>query len=241
MKQDMHIICLRSVAYSDSKSILAAYSLEAGRVSFLVSAGKGREAMRRRALTQPLGLLECVADVVPGRDIHRLAEVRPLHPLAALRSNPMKCGVVMFLAEVLGVIMRESQGDASTWRFIERAIVEFDALDAAKVANFHLWFLWGVGRCLGISPDVSAYDVGKVFDMSDGIFRTSAPLHRNFVAPEQSHTVALLGRMSIDNLHLFRFTRQERNAVLDGILRYLSIHITSLGGIRSVDVLRSMF
>ncbi len=95
MKQKMHIICLRSVRYSDSKSILSAYSLEAGRVSLLVGSGNGREAMRRRALTQPLGVLECVADVVPGRDIHRVAEMRPLHPLSALRANPVKCGVAM--------------------------------------------------------------------------------------------------------------------------------------------------
>jgi DNA repair protein RecO (recombination protein O) len=240
VKQKMNIICLRTVRYSDSRSILTAYSLEGGRVAFVVNSGSGREALRRRALTQPLALVECVADVRAGSDIHRIAELRALTPLASLRSNPLKGAVALFIAEVLGALLRESQPDEAAWHFIERSIMALDLLEMPKVANFHLWFLWGIGGCLGVSPDVRAYSPGNVFDMSDGIFRGSAPLHGEFVPAGESATVALLGRMSLDNLHLFRFTLQERNAVLDGILRYLSIHITPLGSLKSLDVLRSL-
>ncbi len=240
MKQKMHIICLRSVRYSDSKSILSAYSLEAGRVSLLVGSGKGREAMRRRALTQPLGVLECVADVVPGRDIHRVAEMRPLHPLSALRANPVKCGVAMFLAEVLGVILGESQADEPMWRFVSAAVVRLDALEPDKVANFHVYFLYRLGMVAGIAPDSATFAPGKVFDLSDGRFRTAAPLHRDFLYSDEAEVAATLSRMTFDNMHLFRFTRAQRNRVTDLILRYFTIHYARLDSIKSLEVLRSL-
>ncbi|MDE5744509.1 MAG: DNA repair protein RecO [Paramuribaculum sp.] len=241
MKQKMQIICLRTVRYSDSANILSAYSLESGRVSFLMSDGKGRESARRRALTQPLGIVECVADVRPGREIHRLADLRAMTPLTTLRSNPIKCAVALFMAEVLGSLLRESQTDEAVWRYIERSVLALDEIEAARVANFPLWFLYGMGRCLGVSPDSSEYYPGMVFDMDGGIFRKSAPLHRNYVSAERSAAVALLERMTLENMHLFRFTREQRGEVLDGILHFLSIHHAPLAGLKSLDVLRTLF
>lgn len=241
MKQQMHIVCLRSVRYSDSKYILSAYSLEAGRVSFLMNDGKGREAVRRRALTQPLALVECVADIVPGRDIHRMGDMRALAPLSGMRSNPVKCAVALFIAETLGSLLRESQSEPGLWKFVEQAIIALDGMDSRKTANFHLWFLYGLGRFLGISPDVGGYSPGEVFDMADGIFRKTAPMHRDFISSEQAASVAMLERMTLDNMHLFRFTREQRNATLDGILRYLSMHYAPLSGLKSLDILRTLF
>lgn len=241
MKQKMHIICLRTVRYSDSHSILSAYSLEGGRVSFLVGDGRGREASRRRALTQPLGLLECVADIRPDREIHRIGEMRATYPLAGLRSNPVKCAIALFIAEVLGSLLRESQKDEGVWRFVESSVLALDGIEGARAANFHLWFLYGMGRCLGVSPDTSEYYPGAVFDMDSGIFRRSAPLHRNFVSAERSGSVALLERMTLENMHLFRFTRDQRNETLDGILHFLSMHHAPLSGLKSLDVLRALF
>lgn len=237
----MHIICLRTVRYSDSANILSAYSLEAGRVSFLLSDGNGREASRRRALTQPLGLIECVAEIRPGKEIHRLAELRATSPLATLRSNPVKCAIALFMAEVLCSLLRESQRDEVVWKFVEQSVLALDNIEGARAANFHLWFLYGMGRCLGISPDASGYYPGMVFDIEGGVFRKSAPLHRNYVSAERSGSVALLERMTLENMHLFRFTREQRGEVLDGILHFLSLHHAPLTGLKSLEVLRTLF
>lgn len=241
MKQKMHIICLRTVRYSDSANILSAYSRENGRVSFLMSDGKGRESSRRRALTQPLSILECVADVRPGREIHRIAELRAVSPLAALRTNPVKCSIALFIAEVLCSLLRESNSDEVVWRYVERSVLALDEIEAVRAANFHLWFLYGMGRCLGVSPDASEYYPGMVFDIDGGVFRKSAPLHRNYVSAERSGAVALLERMTLENMHLFRFTREQRGEVLDGILHFLSVHHAPLSGLKSLDVLRTLF
>ena len=43
------------------------------------------------------------------------------------------------------------------------------------------------------------------------------------------------------NMHLFRFSRRERNEALDLILEYYSLHYTSLTSLRSLDILRELF
>ena len=52
-------VALKMTRYSDTQSILTAYSREWGKVAFAVSVGKGKGASRLRALTMPLGLVEC--------------------------------------------------------------------------------------------------------------------------------------------------------------------------------------
>lgn len=241
MKKELHIIALRTVRHTDRHSILTAYSLELGRVAFAIPAGAGREALRRRALLMPLALVECVADIRPGREVMIMHEPRAEEPLTSLRTNPVKSSLVMFIAEVLGVVLRDGPPDELSYAYIHNAVTLLDRLPTESVANFHLMFLYGLGRFLGIEPDVSGYRQGMVFDMLDGRFRLSAPMHRHYLDPVQSGAVVALSRMNPANMHLFKMSRHERNQLLDGILQYYSLHYTGLQSLRSLDVLRELF
>ncbi len=237
----MHIIALRTVRYSDSQNILAAYSREAGRVAFLLAAGGGKEAVRRRCLLQPMSMAECVAQVTPGREIHRLSEVRPLSAASVLAANPVKTSVALFLAEVLGLALREGGPDTRVFDYIAHSVEVLYATPTSRVANFHLRFLWGLGEMLGIAPDTGSYRPGAVFDMTDGTFRQSLPLHSDYLLSEEAAGVARLGRMTYANMHRFRLNRTERDYILEKMLRYYSIHHTDMSSIKSLDILRTLF
>ncbi len=241
MKQKLHIITLRTIHHNDRHDILAAYSLEAGRVAFAIPAGAGKEASRRRALLMPLALVECVADVKPTHNIMLMYEPRALAPLHGLRSHPIKSAVALFLAEILGLVLRDGPADSSLYKYVSTSVLALDGLRSDQIANFHICFLWGLGAFLGIEPDMDGYVEGMLFDMIDGRFRLSAPLHNHFLDAAESKAVAAIARMNYSNMHLFRMNRRERNALLDGILRYYSLHYTALGSLKSLDVLRELF
>ena len=158
------LIALKTTRYSDTQNILTAYSRELGRVSMSVPAGKGKEASRIRALTMPLGLLECETDVKPGKEVLPMRQVRPLAALAAMRSDPLRQMVAMFIAEVLSVVLRESVPDESVFRYIESSVRCLDSAFGRMAANFHICFLINLGRLLGIEPDVTTYAPGMVMD-----------------------------------------------------------------------------
>lgn len=241
MNRNIEMICLRTVKYSDSAAVLTVFSRQCGRMAFIVPAGNGRTATRIRAITQPLCIVEGVADIKPGRDLHRISEIRQIVPLGALQANPLKCAIALFLAEITGIMLREGMPDENTWQFLSHAVTSLEALPKKSIANFHLWFLYRLGDRLGVKPDSSTYSPGRIFDINDGIFRNTAPLHTNYVGPQQAREVALLDRMTIDNLHAFKLTRDQRNEILDGMLRYLSLHYAPIGTIKSLDVLRALF
>ena len=241
MKQKMQFIALRTVRHNDRHSILSAYSAECGRVAFAIPAGAGKEASRRRALLMPMSIVECVADIKPGREVSLMSEPRALAPLMGLRTNPIKSSIALFLAEVLGVVLRYGPPDSTLYKYICSSIEVLDLLPSNRSANFHVCFLWGLGRFIGIEPDTEEYRTGMVFDMQDGRFRMSAPLHPNYLDSERSQAVAAVSRMRYATMHLFKMSRAQRNELLDGILRYYSMHYAGLQSLRSLEVLRELF
>ncbi|MBE6317532.1 MAG: hypothetical protein E7081_00970 [Bacteroidales bacterium] len=240
MYQLLHCVALRTIKYNDKNSILSVYSLEMGRLSFLVSAGNGREANRRRAMLMPLSIFECVASIKPGRELHTMRDLRVLVPLHGLHSHPMKGAVTMFIADVLNAVLRESQREDATFAFLVDAITRFDVMNEG-IANFHLCFLYKLGRFIGIEPDVSTYQSGAVFDMQEGLFRMTPPLHHKYLSVDEASVLAMLSRMTFDNMRFYRFNRNQRNDLLDKILEYYTIHYSSLSQMQSLDVLRSLF
>ncbi|MDE7025491.1 MAG: DNA repair protein RecO C-terminal domain-containing protein [Paramuribaculum sp.] len=237
----MEIIALRTTRYSDSSAILGAYSRQGGRMSFLVPAGGGREATRRRALLMPLGVVECVADIRPGRAIHNMREPRAVLPLSSVRCNPLKNAVASFLAEVLGLVLREGHSDEALWGYVRGAIEALEALPGDKVANFHICFLLRLSRFIGVEPDWESWGDGKLFDLVDAVYRSSAPMHKHYLTPDESRVAYILSRMTFVNMYRFRLNRVQRRQIIDVIMRYYSLHYTGMSGLKSLDVLVSLF
>lgn len=240
MKQTLNLIALRTIRHNERHNIFTAYSLECGRMAFAVPAGGGKVASRMRALMMPLSMLECEADVRPGREVHLLGNVRTLMPLHSIAANPVKNSLALFLAEVLGAVLREGPPDAGVWHYVAHGICQLESMPPNRLANFHLCFLTGLASCLGIAPDCAGYRCGMTFDMVDARFRTTAPLHSAFLGPDEAQAVGTLLRLTYANMHRWRLDRATRARVLDGILEYYTLHHTALNNLRSLDVLHAL-
>lgn len=234
------MVTLRTVRYNDRHNILSAYTLEAGRMSFLVPAGNGREAARRRALLMPLSLVECQSDATANRDIHRMHDVAPLMALHGIHAHPAKVSIAMFLAELLSHLLRESQADKAMFAFLADSIATLDVTPGSRAANFHIAFLMKMLRFLGIEPVYDTWRPGRVFDMADGVFRDSAPLHGKWLTAADSEALRNLSRISYPTMHLYRLGRSDRNAIVDRLLQYYSLHLAPLPALATLSVLRSL-
>ncbi len=240
MHKTLHCIALRTIKYNERNNILTVYSLEAGRVSLLTSAGAGKEASRRRAITMPMSVFRCEVDMRPGREIYNMREPQSCIALHGVHAHPVKSAIAMFLAELLAAVLKESQEDKALFAFLTDAIERLDASHHG-VANFHIAFLYQLGQYVGIEPDISTYMPGRTFDMREGIFRVSPPLHSHYLDGNDSAVLATLSRISWQNAHAYRFSRTERQRVLQLILDYYTLHYESLASLRSLDVLRALF
>lgn len=247
MYTPLHCIALRTVRHSDSRAILTAWSAELGRVSIGMPDGRGREASRRRALTMPLAFFEAVGDVRPGRDILTVRDLKATagSPTGAA-PGPARTMLHLFLAEALDHLLRQSSPEPLLSEYVFGSLRELGRMThPVALANFHIVFLFGLARFLGIAPDTavpSGAEADKlIFDLRDASFRRSLPAHPLFYGGGEAEAVALLGRMNFGNMHLVHFTREERGRILDGIINYYHLHLSPPGGLKTLEVLRQLY
>ena len=240
MLRQISIIPLRITPYNDRNSILAAYSRELGRISFLLPSGAGREAQRRRALVRPLCPVQCVASIAPGREVAVMREPQPLFVAQNLLCDPLRATMAIFLADALCAVLRQSESEPLLFNFVVDAARRLND-PSTPVANFHLAFLMKLGQFVGIAPDGGTWREGYVFDMLDAVFRPSAPMHGNWLEPTEAQALERLSRIDWDTMHRYKYTRAQRARVLDLILDFYTLHHVNLRQLRSLPVLRDLF
>lgn len=240
MQKTLKILPLRLTAHSDRTSILSAYSRELGRVSFAVSSGSGAGAARRRALLMPLNPVEVVASSRAGSELMTFREPRALMPLHEIMASAERSAVLLFMAEVVERILRQSESEPLLFDFIVDAVRRLNQAETS-VANFHLCFLIRMAGMLGIAPDGGEFQEGMIFDMTEGVFRVSMPLRGRALSAADSRVAAMFMRMDWENQSAFRLDRGRRNEILDRILEYYSLHLADLSTLRSPGILRALF
>ncbi|MBR6283917.1 MAG: DNA repair protein RecO [Muribaculaceae bacterium] len=240
MYEKLRGVVLCTVKYSDKNNIVHIYTDAHGRLAFAVAQGSTRGARQRNALLMPLSLVEMEARITPGRELCSMHDLRSLRLLADIHANPAKSAVAMFMGEVLSHCIQEQERNDALFAYIHHSVTTLEELKRG-VANFHICFLYGLGEHLGIQPDVSTYERGAWFDMDGGVFIPHPAGTQHLMRPDEAAVIRLISRMTFDNLHAFRFNREQRNQVLDTILTYYRLHNSTLGTLRSPDVLKQLF
>lgn len=240
MVETLHGIVLNVVKYNDRNNIARIYTRERGMTAFLVPQGNTQAARRRRALFMPLSCIAFEARLTPQRDIGSLHGTRRTSVPISITSDPVKTAIALFLGELLTRVIVEQERNEPLYDFIEAGVNLLENTSRG-IANFHICFLFHLGRFIGIQPDTASYAPGRHFDMDEGTFVNTVPRGHHSLPPEEARVIHLLDRMTFANMHLFRFNHHERNAMLDTILAYYRLHHSALGAMRSHDVLKQLF
>lgn len=239
MYEHLECIALRTTRISDSKSLLSVWERTHGRLTFAIPAGASREARRRRAITAPMLLFGCQCDLRPGRDIYSVKELTATDGISAVDRSPAKGMIGMFLGEFLDLMLRRADVDPYLSSFLFDSALALSLIENNHaVANFHIIFLYRLVHFMGIEPDIEAN--GDIFDLREARFRATAPLHHDYIEGREAKMVRIIGRYGYDRAHRLPLDRYGRKTALDVILRYFSIHLSSLEALKSLDVLRAM-
>ena len=211
-------IVLHIIPYNDKISVAHLYTEQYGRSSYLIPQGGGKKARMFRSLFMPFSILELDIDYRNSRELQKIIEARTVLPLQNIYSEP----------------------NLPLFAFIARSIQVLNIMEEGK-ANFHLCFLLQLCSFLGFSPNMETYRPGYFFDMLNGIFSPSRPIHTYTLDAREAEVFARLTRMDFNNLRHFKFNRGERNAILDRILTYYRLHQPDISELRSPEILRAIF
>ena len=233
-------LVLSTVNYGDRQLIVDLLTRQAGRQSFIVRLSQSPHGRVHRRLFQPLTLLDADFTLRPNRTLQRFSEVRMSRPWTSLTANPYKMPLVFFVAEFLRHATRDEQDVATLFDYVVDSVEWLD-MASEGYANFHLVFMIRLSMFLGFFPNLESYEPGACFDLRSGCFTPQAPMHPDFMPPDDAAKMRLLMRMTYDNMHLFAMSRDDRNRCVDIILRFYRLHIPDFPEMRSLEVVKTLF
>jgi len=185
-------------------------------------------------------ILDFVMYYKEAREMQTLREFTVSYSPADIYSNIRKSSVAVFLGEVLASVLREEHPNERLFDYIEDSIIYFDTRKE-DYANFHLAFLAGLSSFLGFEPRKRKDSSDLYFDMLNGGFVASPPLHGNFADRELSEILAFLFSSSFDKITDIKLTGIVRNEILETLIKYYSLHLPGLKKIKSLEVLKAVY
>lgn len=211
-----------------------------GRRSFIVQGVRsGRGKGSKAALFQPLFTVEFEGLESTRGELHRFAEVRSGMVLRRTPFDVKRSTVALFIAEVLYRLIKESDHNETLFERVWSAIAALDTIEEG-VANFHLWFLANLSRELGFMPS-GEYRNGYIFDIQNGIFRSTKPSHQLHMSPNEAELLNTMLSIDVEQLGDVKLNRTSRTEFLEALIRYYSYHLDDINKIHSIEILRELF
>ncbi len=236
-------VVLHSFKYGENRLIADLFTREHGRLSFIMNIPKTSKGRLKKQLFQPLSLIDVECDLRPNVQLQHLRDARMTDPFSSIPFEPAKLAISLFIAEFLYHALRgEREGNAQLFDYMTNSIRWLDAATTGY-ANFHLAFLMRLSRFLGFYPLIKEEGARSdtYFDLRAGTFCSEAPLHHDFLAPEEAAHIHTMMRMDFQTMHLFRMNRNERNRCLDIMLTYYQLHLPDFPELKSLPVLQELF
>ena len=233
-------IVLWTVKYGESRIIVDLLTREAGRVSMVCQLTKSGKGKIKKQLLQPMTMLDVAFDYRKNISLQHFQDLRIGQVYRSLLFDPYKLSITLFLAEFLIYATRDETDNRQLYDFIETSLLWLDNADGG-FANFHLVFMLRISLFIGFYPNLDDYHEGCWFDLREGCFTPLRPSHNDCLKPDEAARMRTIMRMSLDNMHLFRMSRVERNRCAEIILYYYRLHQSDFPELRSIEVLKELF
>lgn len=232
-------VILDITRHNDRHNVVTLFTRSRGRVAFLSPVGTGKAGRVRNSRLQPLAVIEADIHFRPNGELQKLGQFSLSAVWGDIYFNPIKSMVALFLSEFLNRLLRAAMPDESLYDYIVGSLELFDRISEG-VSDFHITFLSSLLPFMGIQPDLGSYRRGRAFDMQNGVFTDTLPLHRDILVGEEARWAMLLGRVNYGNVRALRLTNAGRREILDRLLQYYSIHFPGTGNLRSLEILREL-
>ena len=213
-------IVFRFTKYGETSIIVNIFTESFGLQSYIVNGVRSSSPGSKIALYQPLTLLDLVVYHRETANINRIKEVKCAHPFHSITMDVRKSTIGMFMVEVMNKAIKEQSHAGDVFDFLFNSIVALDMTED-DVENFHLIFLLRLSRYLGF-----------------GASRANEIVGGRMTDVETETNLDQLLKSGFENTP--RFTRTDRNTLLDLLLKFYSDHIDTFGDMKSVAVLREI-
>lgn len=241
MLQKCKGIVLQTIPYSENSLILKCYTDTFGLQSYMVNGTRAKNAVIKPSYLQTLTLLDLEVYFQQNKNLQRIKELKCLPILHSIHFNPYKRTVVMFIAELLGKILREeNQPDGQLFAFLHTAIQMIDVSEG-KLANFPSYFMVHLSKYLGFFPKLNYDEIHTDFSLQEGVFISNSPNTKDYCKGEIAKELFFLLSISLEEALNNALHLKYRKIILEKMLRYYQLHLLLFGELKSPQILHDVF
>jgi len=233
--QKVQAIVLSKYKYAESSIIVHAYTNTFGFLSLLISGVRKAKAKQKANWFQALQIIDVELNLKEGQELVRPKEVRLAEPLHSLQNEIYKSTVCLFLGEILHNTLRHEQQNTVLFDFLVSAIRWFDTHPFHP--DFHLLLLTKLAHFLGFKLEEAP---GRYFDVLNGEFVDSPNRSHYFLEPTISEALKVLIGTNFDEFSTRKMPRQQRQALLDGLILFYQLHLQDWKKLKSREILQEV-
>lgn len=231
-------IVLSTIRYSDSSVIARIYTNDIGLRAFMVRTGKGRAALPKLGLLQPLTMVQLSFINDDRRGMRSVQTIDRETVLNTIPFDTAKTCIALFMAEVIVRSIGEEERNEELFRFLKNAVQLLDRTEE-RTSNFHLKFMLEFSGFLGFYPQ--GKQAGRpFFDLVEGEFCPSEPIHPHMLSGKLVSALDSLLTIRIDEHASVRMTNADRRILLQKLLDYYRLHLHGMKEITSHKVLEEV-
>lgn len=229
-------IIFRTKKYAETSVIADIYTEAKGLRSYIINGVRTQKSRVNPSLLQVLSLVDLVVYHRDDKTLTRIKEIQPAAVFQSIPFNVQKGAVGLFMAEVARKTASESEENTALFDFLFDQIQYLDTTEDS-VANLHLHFLAQLTAFLGFSPSGAAGVDTPFFDMQEGIFVATTPLHPQFLDEELSQYFSRFLEIPREQSHKIKMNRPVRKRLLESMLDFYALHIDNFPRINAHEIL----
>jgi len=231
-------IVLSALKYGESSRIVRVYTEEFGVLSFLVNSVGSKRGVVRSSMLLPLSLLELVHTNKGEGKLDRIKEAKMDLTYTTIPYDPVRNALALFLSELFQKVLQTGESNAEKFDYVRSACLALDTIDPIPPA-FHLAVWARLTTYLGFAPNLKASNGTNYFDLHNGNFVTEPPLLHAYLQPEASQNLRVALEWNFNGP--LGISKQGRSDLMEGLSRYMNIHLDGFGTFKSLDVLKELF
>ncbi|HTA83769.1 MAG TPA: DNA repair protein RecO [Bacteroidia bacterium] len=239
MHNTTEAIVLQLYPYKDNGAVVKLYSKNKGIISCWASSIHKRTSKTKVNLLQPLAIIKAEINDKENSSLIQLKEIETSVHTPGISLNIEKSTIAIFLSELLLKLLKESSTDESFYEFIRDSIILLNETPE-KCANFHILFMVVLSDHLGLLPAGNFSPATQYFNLKDGIYEATSPMHPHFLAPAESEWLSKLSSFKMEDFYKPSIPAPSRKLLLRGLLEYFELHL-AITPLKSHLVLEEVF
>ncbi|HWY98105.1 MAG TPA: DNA repair protein RecO [Bacteroidia bacterium] len=239
MHNTTEAVVLQLYPYKDNNAVVKLYSKDMGFISCWAASIHKKKSKTKANLLQPLSIIKAEVSTKGSDNLVQLKEIEISVHTPGIVLNIEKSTIAMFLAELLLKSLKESSSDNSLYEFIKEAILLLDKTKE-RCINFHVLFIIRLSDYFGLLPKGNYSVSTSYYNLQDGIYQATAPLHPHFLNPVESEWLSRLSSQSLEKFHEVVIPSSSRKLLLRGLLEYFELHL-AMSPLKSHLILEEVF